>query len=292
MIKVYLIECVDSESEHPIGIETAKWVIRPRAETENVALSVAEPINAYGLSKLLNDAYHEMKEYPVPGPPVVLHLDAHGNERGIVMRSGELVSWKDIAGYCEQLSTLNNIKTIIIMGACKGAYALEMLEFCKRAPFFCLFGPQTDINSKDLQPFYRDFYTLLMNHKNITTVAREVMSIHKDQIYFATSFQIFELAYVKYFSPEMDQVHAQRRKKIAERIMRLPIPIEEKQRRLCILKNPSTLVSSIFDQFRRDFLLLDLFPNNVERFEALTFESIVKKARDGSSEIPAENEIA
>lgn len=281
MIKVYVFGCVDKAKEHPIGIECAERIIAPRADTENVAVSVAEPKDGYELSKLLNDAYFEMREFQSPAPPVVLHFDAHGNDRGISMPNGEVVTWKEIAGYCEQISTLNNIQVIVIMGACKGAHAMGMVSHCDRAPYYCLFGPGRDIHSIKLQDFYRDFYSTLMNKKEIIAVVREVMSRHKEDIYFATSLYLFESAYTNWFGPGMDDDHSRRRKKMSLKLKRLPLPNEEIKRRQALLERPELWEPQFFRQFRHRFLMIDLYPANEERFAAISFEAILQKARAG-----------
>ncbi|WLT30290.1 hypothetical protein [Geothrix sp. PMB-07] len=275
MIKVYIIECIDPRKEDQIGIQCAERFIYPRAEQENVAISVAEPKDKYEITKLLNDAYFEMRELGKPCPPIVLHIDAHGSENGFKTRNGEMFTWEEFSTYCQQLSKISNIQLVVIMGTCKGGYSMEMLKPYDQAPFYCIFGPGSNINNYDLMNFYRDFYNELMTNKRFDVVAKNIIKQYGDKIMYVSSLFLFQSLYKTYMIHQTRRFGIIRKNRMINKIKKLNITKEEKIKKIEYINKENKLTIDQFPRFRRQFFLIDEYPENENRFKDVTIEAIM-----------------
>jgi hypothetical protein len=93
-----------------------------------------------------------------------LHFEIHGssNKDGVVLRSGELVSWKDMSKLTREIniSTKNNL--IISLATCFGAFFLNSIDINKFAPFSgCVSTIETITTSEVEQDFSAFFETIL-----------------------------------------------------------------------------------------------------------------------------------
>ena len=253
MIQVYIIECVNPEIEDQIGIQCAERFIYPRAEQENIGISVGEPKDKYEIIKLLNDAYHEMKTMGRPCPPIVLHIDSHGNDDGFLTRNEELFTWKELSPFCQQLSRISNIQLIMIMGTCSGAYSMEMLKPYDIAPYYCTFGPRSNIGNRQLMDFYRDFYNELLTYKKIDVVTQHIINKYRDVIMHTSSFYLFQSLYKNYLFQQRNKFGIQRKNKMIRKIKKLPILRKNKEKSMRYLNKTGQLTVDLFPQFRKQF---------------------------------------
>ena len=88
--------------------------------------ALGEEFKRIGLSILDNK--------PIPIVLPIIHISAHGNEEGIGLTNGELVTWKELGNL---LSPLNKAFQGIILSisACEGWSAIKMLFESKDLPF-------------------------------------------------------------------------------------------------------------------------------------------------------------
>ena len=85
-----------------------------------------EGFKIVGLNKLDNK--------PIPIVLPIIHISAHGNENGIGLTNGDLVTWEELGNLLSQLNEA--FKGIILsISACKGWSAIKMLFKSKALPF-------------------------------------------------------------------------------------------------------------------------------------------------------------
>jgi hypothetical protein len=114
-----------------------------------------------------------------------VHLSAHGNEKGIALTDGTLVSWVELA---ELLDELNKIKgyigtekqrgmSALSLSCCKGLYAKQMLRDDKPWPVFAIIGSEQNIPWADALTAWVTFYHLFITKNMIVDVAIERMNL-------------------------------------------------------------------------------------------------------------------
>lgn len=97
-----------------------------------------------------------IKEVSSKGYPII-HIEAHGSEdkEGIILSSGEFVSWSDLKTP-SIMATRNNL--FIVLAACYGAHIVEILDLTDRAPCCALIGPIKKVDSNAILRDFTDFY--------------------------------------------------------------------------------------------------------------------------------------
>lgn len=276
MLLVYLVSGVDETKEHAVGIQAAEQVLRPRGEAESVLAHTASILENEQLFKLLNDAYFDIREHP-PGTPIVFIIDAHGSEEGVSIGSNPNIKWSDLTGYFRQINRYSKMNLILILGSCHGAYGLKMIEPGEPAPFLCLFGPKSKINSQILQYFYRDFFTIMLNEKNLTNTLKSLMDQYREFIYFSTASGMLKEAYKQYYGNKNKLNLLIHRLKLRKKIIKSThIPANLKIEKLELLKNDKIFNKTMFDDFTSKFFMFDEIPENRERYAYFSFESIAE----------------
>ena len=91
----------------------------------------------------------------------VLHLEVHGSMESIALASGEIIDWNELYTPIAQLHVACDLNLLVTMSACYGAYAHQILDISKRAPFFALIGPNKELLPNDLISDYTAFYRVL-----------------------------------------------------------------------------------------------------------------------------------
>jgi hypothetical protein len=206
----------------------------------------------------------------------VVHLEAHGDEKGIQLADGTLVSWRSVVPRLAEINQACKMNLIVVAMACKGWGLTYALMPAERAPVFMLVGPPENITAADLLDATRRFYTALIEYMDVNR-ALEAMNNHLPfgawPIRPATSeilfCRVFRMYLDEFASPEALQ---ERENTVVANIARV--------RRLDVLQT-AALRSHMrphladrrwwYDHFREQFLMLDLFPDSRWRF-GLTYD--------------------
>ncbi|MDA8417543.1 MAG: hypothetical protein M0Z90_00770 [Desulfobacteraceae bacterium] len=273
MLLVYLVSGINENDEHPVGIQAAEQVLRPRGESEDVLAHTASISENDQLFKLLNDAYFEAQEYP-KGIPIVFVIDAHGSEDGIYITGNPIIPWKALTGYFCQLNKYSKMNLILILGSCHGLQGLKMIESGEPAPFLCLFGPRGRINSYKLQCFYRDFFTMFLNNKKLDDILKPLMEQYRDEIYFSTASGMLKEVYKKYYGNKHSL--ERQRKRLSKKLKKTKrLSTDVVNERLHLLRDEQKFSRKMFDEFTSKFFMFDEIPENKSRYSYFNFDNIV-----------------
>ena len=82
----------------------------------------------------------------------ILHIEAHGtpDRKGIVLASGEVVTWKELKDPLMQLNEATKNNLIVVLASCWGGYLMEILTpvHKAKAPCWGLIGPSDKITTE------------------------------------------------------------------------------------------------------------------------------------------------
>ena len=92
--------------------------------------------------------------------PPILHLSAHGSERGIQLTNQEELLWSDLADYIRPLNEILNGGLGVCMSCCGGAHGVQMAEVMRREklPYKWIAGSFADVMLPDIALAYSVFY--------------------------------------------------------------------------------------------------------------------------------------
>lgn len=269
---VYVIQSTPPE-EAPVGIEIIERHVIPRLESLSLAVRTVSLTCKGELLKILNDAYFDYKENRIGFEPIIFHFDCHGSRDGLITANRDLATWDELRPYFQGLTELSNLNTVFIFGSCFGIYGLSTIRNTERASFGACFGPKREIDSIILHEFYRDFYRNMLDTGLLRNTIDAIMPNYKEHIAFYPAQLFFIKSYQKYLG------NKQRIERSRKHIMKI---IKKEQRftqeyKKSVLRDVQRNFphhAEFFERFKRTFFMLDLYPENEERFKDVTFEFI------------------
>jgi hypothetical protein len=212
---------------------------------------------------LTERAIHEAS-YPV------LHIEAHGSsdKQGIILQSNEFISWDDLKPCLINLNIATKLNLLVVFSLCNGAYFASHLNPQDRAPCWGLVGPIKSLSGAELLGNFSAFYKEIFA-SGLAGAAVEKLneSSSKGDInyYFTTATTFFFNVYQNYLHKQCtDKAYADRARAMRKELKKgnpIKVPsIGELKRKL------KSTQMDFFENFRLKYFMIDLFPENKERF--------------------------
>jgi len=209
----------------------------------------------------------------------VLHIEAHGSSdhKGIILKSNEFLSWTDLKPYFISLNTATKMNLLLVFSLCHGAHFTRHLNPSDRAPCWGLVGPTKAISGSDLLRSFSAFYREVFESAEAgTAVSRlnEYASENDIDYYFTTSTTFFINVYKNYLEKHCTEKAYDKR----ARSMRKHLKKSKSQKLPSIGEIRRKLKSTqkeFFENYRINYFLIDLFPENENRFE-VSYREVMK----------------
>jgi hypothetical protein len=208
-----------------------------------------------------------------------IHIEAHGSSdtKGLILGSGEFVSWEELKRPLIDLNIATRNNLFIVLSACYGAYLTTIVLPTDRAPCFGLVGPTKVLGAGYLLKSFSRFYQeLLASGSGSEAVKQLNLDARESGLdYSLTDAEtFFAMVNEKYFGKDCTNSQYEKR---AREIIR-----EVKSRGA----NPPSVGSlkrfykgtqpAYFEMFKRRFFMIDLFPENANRF-TIKYEDIMNQ---------------
>jgi hypothetical protein len=230
------------------------------------------------LIKQLKEIAIYEKFYPI------LHIEAHGSsdQQGIILQSKEFVSWIDLKPYLINLNIATRLNLLVVFSLCHGFHFASQLTPVDRAPCFGLVGPISTLAGPELLRGFSAFYQEVFKSQSAGMALEKLNATSmKDNIKysFSTATVFFFIAYQNYINSHctnksyVDRVRNIRKKLKKESRNFIEIPSIRKLKR--------SLISSqkeFFETFKLKYFMIDLFPENKNRF-IVTYDDIIAYGR-------------
>jgi hypothetical protein len=142
--------------------------------------------------KEMDTIINEVKEHRFAP---ILQIEAHGFDFGIVLASGEIVTWLEFLDKTRELNTLLKNKLILILSLCEGNSVIGSIDPEKRAPFKAIIGSFKKVNSIDLLIGLEEFYTSFFSSSPIMTSVQkmnEIGQFNNPLFYLISSDECFD----------------------------------------------------------------------------------------------------
>jgi hypothetical protein len=99
------------------------------------------------------------------GDIVTLQIEAHGNDNGIVLSNGEIVSWKHFYDLIRPINIEIGHLLIVVMAMCKSIAMISSIDPLKRAPYRAFICTTRDVTAEEIvnafSAFYQEYFNLL-----------------------------------------------------------------------------------------------------------------------------------
>jgi len=95
----------------------------------------------------------------------IIHLEMHGNEDGLVLSSGDCISWEEILPRLRVINAASKNNLTLVIAACYSARLFDLVPVHKHAPFWALVAPLHEVFPDDVRQF-STFYEELLREPN------------------------------------------------------------------------------------------------------------------------------
>ena len=279
--KVYIIEWLAEgdaktgrelfDELQPIGIMS-----RPPVDVEYQRVTTRDEFLDY-LRQIQND-FRITKRLPL------LHIETHGitvgpegGPHGIGSSVSDCVLWPELMGELIPLNRLTQLRMTVVLAACEGFWGLKMLQPGERAAFLSLLGPTPPISAGKLAKACMAFYRSIFQGRNGNAALKamnDTIGSPKPTFVWMNAETAFVAAYRAYLtmyrSPERS---AQRVDELVKQVAAkfraergVGMWAHEIERVRADVRAKTEAHEEFFNDFRRRYFFIDLFPENDERF--------------------------
>jgi hypothetical protein len=204
----------------------------------------------------------------------VLHIEAHGDEKGIAGPPSEFIAWGDLVAPLQQLNLATKCNLIVFMAACTGLAAIKTFVAGPRAPAVALVGPEGELTPSDVREAAKEFYRKLSNDASMTEMVASASNESRNAAFDYEPF--IDIAYDSFTKLLVTETRPEelvaRKAKLVERLRaECGLSHDEATRRADGL--PALLSDQLQEQWDTMFMI-DLFPQNQDRFGLNVRETI------------------
>lgn len=209
----------------------------------------------------------------------IIHFECHGGKTGFQLGNGDIIAWEELRRSLINISIASMLNTVVVVAACNGIHLIKVSTRLDRAPYWAVIGPTekiTDLEIKrDFAAFYRKFFESLNGDDAIRALNRGIEGPHRPY-HFHTSIGLFKRAYVAY--------HQKKCRGKGKRIRVEGLVTEAMKDPNCQklgvnavrrnLKESLAQEERHFQKQKKEFFLIDMYPENAKRFP-ITYDDII-----------------
>lgn len=144
----------------------------------------------------------------------VLHFEIHGHQSnlGLVLKSGEFISWFSLYYYCKDLNFNSGNNLFLTLATCRGAHIIGVTKPYDKCPWAFIMGSYKDLYNDSILTDFSTFYETLIDIKNIDHALAELTKINANAKYeIIDSMTTFENC-KNYFVKEIeDEINTQKK---------------------------------------------------------------------------------
>lgn len=265
------------ESLGPPFRRTGDWlfhnVLTPIAErSEGLGVSYCAVSTA---SEFVEALDHVLHEYAERGRSPIIHIEAHGDPRGIELSSGAFVPWEATKAQLTSINLACRFHLFVVLALCHGSFLSRTLLPTERAPVWALLGPNDEVPELSLRCAMERFYTELLTSfdgRKALFALNKQLAVPEWEYEFITSEMMFCYAFHHYFDAYCSPEELLRREdaiiRMAQGRGRTPEQAEAMRPTIrAELRNDDFF----FEKLKATFFATDIMPENAGRFR-LTVE--------------------
>lgn len=209
-----------------------------------------------------------LQEEATQGTWPLLHIECHGadDKSGIILADRSFLGWAELKPYLTSLNVATHCNLLIVLAACYGGHLAQIILPTDRAPCWGMISPTDEVLPHELLSnfgsFYGEFFASLDGDNSIKALMK--LPLQTGGYYFTTSVDFFKLAFAKYLRNHCTHMELDKRAKAMSRKLKKEhstvLGKGALKRMLKKTEQPS------YDKYFQKFFMIDLFPENKERF--------------------------
>jgi hypothetical protein len=111
------------------------------------------------LEKLKQEVY-SMGVYPI------IHIDGHGNDKGIKLGRNSYIEWRELMCCLRELNIFMKGNLLVVLASCFGANIIRHMSVTSRAPFWGVIAPYEETYPENVYAGLNKFYAAICSGKN------------------------------------------------------------------------------------------------------------------------------
>lgn len=252
---------------------------------EHVRVEYKEPKSSAEWNAVLSDILNDCKGqeiYPI------IHLEVHGEEYGIELSNGDVVSRDKVGEQLRQINIATGCNLFLTMGVCKGLYVLFNTQLDLPMPFCGAVGSFAKLVAGDIQLRYAEFYETFFRTFDITQAYIQLMKVETavseeyTQYRYIHIDEVFYKSYMRYIKEQCNKDIMPKRALDAatENNYTLRNRTERRQFQQKFAKLEKLNRTKYYQEAVNTFFMLDEYPENQERFDVpRTFKELEEKCK-------------
>ncbi|MCC5087076.1 hypothetical protein [Xanthomonas campestris] len=223
--------------------------------------SVRVPSSGAFLDLLAQLAQQASRDAYVP----LLHIECHGGEGGLEFADGSRLTWDDMKPAFVALNVASRLNLITVVAACHGGAIASFVRAEHRAPFWAFLAPKRHISAGDLETALSAFYQALMMTRSSERAMGALRATQAGNEFWQLSAQtIYRLIVEGYAERHLtDEAVGRQAERLRARAAEHGAVWSQAQIE-AMIRDPG-----IFERFRREFFMIDLYPEHGERFPSV-----------------------
>lgn len=172
--KIYVIESLE-DSDKKTGTLLHNDIIKRKIEQQNS--ECASSLNIIKNRSEFDSLFIEIKYeiiFNLVNP--YLHFELHGSEDGLILSSGELVSWVELTSKLRDMNIISKNNTFVSLASCYGGYFFNGIDFKKRSPVWGYVGTLEEVSESDVMVGFHEFFEELFNSKSFGRATEKLNS--------------------------------------------------------------------------------------------------------------------
>lgn len=145
------------------GTDLFETTIAPAVLSQNAFAEIHRVSNRKEFFKALESA----SKLAHDGHSSILHLEMHGDQRGLQLTSSEMIEWSELAPSLSSINEQTKMNLLVVAATCHGWHLSDVLRPVDRAPAWGVIGPPDSVQNYDLYPAMQRFYATLWRRLNL-----------------------------------------------------------------------------------------------------------------------------
>jgi hypothetical protein len=201
----------------------------------------------------------------------ILHIEAHGDEDGVSMASGEHVPWDQLRTSLTEVNVASGLHMTLLMAMCKGWYVSKLLHPLHQAPAWAIIGPTVDVKAGEVADRTEAIYESLILYGTGSSFVSS-LGLHapneERRFYMQLAERMFCEAYAAYFRGHTTPERLREREDeiVAEFVRKRGYTIEGASEARELARKHLSSDVDIFEKCKTKFFMFDIFPENRDRF--------------------------
>lgn len=195
--RIYIIESL-LEDERKTGKELYDDLLRWKGDIiDSVYLEVKTKAEFFYALQLIEQTLINYRLIPF------LHLEIHGNKKGLVLKNGEGILWHELVSVLRRINYLARNNVLLSLATCFGANIFREVDPAGRAFAWGFIGPWIEVFPEDISISFQGFFETLLATSDLNASVESLnksnhLLLGSKRYHFYNCEEIFELAFNVY----------------------------------------------------------------------------------------------